>query len=433
MKFSLRHQSTGKVYPYLVPLGGHSMFIGFMRKVHVNNRHGVPSDRPVLLAANHPTAFLDPFLLCTFLDPPIYNMTRGDIFAKPFFRKMLQSINMFPVFRVRDGYTGRDRNDEVFEYCVDKLYHRRVVTIYVEGEHHLEKKVRPVQKGIARIAFAAFERHQLDDLQIIPAGCNYVFGDRPREEAMVNIGQPILVKDYWADYQRDPAGTIQRLCKDVEIALQSVCYHIEHDSDALLAEQLLTLHRSAHPEAPLPIYAFNSRRFAAEKSVLDRLNALPPDEKNALRERAAPYFSALEKAGLDDAALVNPQWGNGWWLLFLVVGFAPWLLGYLSSWPLVHIIRAIADKKVKKREFYSSVRIGLGLLLGTPYYLLLVLPFLLTGRPAWIALGLMLPLLGWFAQFYMDMWKRWRAARKALTHKQRDALLAQRAAILPPK
>jgi 1-acyl-sn-glycerol-3-phosphate acyltransferase len=408
------------------------MYWGYFRKVYVHNRLGVPSDRPVLLAANHPTAFLDPCLLCTYLDPPLYNMTRGDIFRKPFFRKLMESINMFPVYRVRDGYAGRDRNDEVFEYCIDKLQNRRVVTIYVEGEHHLEKRVRPVQKGIARIAFAAFERHRLDDLQIIPAGCNYVWGDRPRDEVMVNIGQPILVKNYWDDYQRDPAGTVQRLCNDVEKALKSVCYHIENKNDDALAERLLALHRGDYPEPPLPIVTYNNRRFLREKAVLDRLNVLPENEKNALRERTERYFNALEQAGLDDAALMNPRWGRWLWLAFFAIGFLPFLLGYLSSWPLIRVSKYVADKKAKKREFYSSVRIGVGLLAGMAYYFLLFLTSLFTLNPYWITLGLSLPLWGWFAEFYREMWLRWRAARKAVTHPQREELLRLRGGIIVP-
>src|SRR5262249_51520495 len=137
--------------------------------------------------------------------------------------------NMFPVFRVRDGFAGRDRNDEVFEYCLDKMAKKRVVTVYVEGEHHLEKHVRPVQKGIARIAFAAYERHRQDELQIIPAGCNYMFGDRARDEVTVNIGAPIYVRDYWESYQTNPAQTIQKICGDIEIALKKVCLHVEKE------------------------------------------------------------------------------------------------------------------------------------------------------------------------------------------------------------
>jgi 1-acyl-sn-glycerol-3-phosphate acyltransferase len=402
------------------------MYYGFFRKIYVHNRHGVPSDKPVLLAANHPTAFVDPMLLCSYLDPPIYNMTRGDIFQKPLFRKLMEEVNMFPVYRVRDGYAGRDRNDEVFEYCIDKLHNRRVVTIYVEGEHHLEKRVRPTQKGIARIAFAAYERHQLEDLQIVPAGCNYVWGDRSRDEVMVNIGAPIFVKDYWADYQKDPNGTIQRLCSNIEKALKSVCYHVEKTSDDDLAEHLLTLHRSDNPEPVLPAVIYNNRRFQQEKAVLDRLNAMPEFEKTTLRERTERYFAALEKANLDDAALMNPRWGNWGWLVFFAVGFLLALIGWLGSFPFVRLAKYVADTKAKKREFYSSVRIGVGFLSGIPYYFLLFLICLFTFKPMWIAMGLSLPLLGWFAEIYREMWVRWQAARRAARHPQRAELLKLR-------
>lgn len=425
MKFSLRHQSTGKIFPILEPLS-HSMFYGYFSQVFLHNMAGVPSDKPVLLAGNHPTAFVDPMLLCCYLEPPIYNMTRGDIFSKPFFRKFMEGINMFPVYRMRDGYGSRDRNDEVFEYCIGKLYQRRVVTIYVEGEHHLEKRVRPIQKGIARIAFAAYERHRLDDLQIIPAGCSYVSGDQPRDEAMVSVGAPILVKDYWDDYERDSTAAILRLCKDIENALKEVCLHIESKDDDVLAEQLLTLHRSDHPFPTLPVIVHNSPRFAGEKAVLDRLNALPESEKSNLKEKTGAYFAALERAGLNDAALRNPGKGAWTWLAFFALGFLPWMIGYLSSWPLARLAKWVADTKVKKREFYSSVRMGVAMLAGIPYYLILMLICFMTGKPLWIALGLSLVLLGWFAQYYGDVWRRWRAARKALGSRERAALLAMR-------
>lgn len=405
------------------------MFYGYFRKVHLHNLSGVPSDKPVLLAANHPTAFVDPMLLCTFIEPPIYNMTRGDIFQKPFFRMLMESINMFPVYRMRDGYGSRDRNDEVFDYCIEKLHNKRVVTIYVEGEHHLGKRVRPPQKGIARIAFAAFERHQLNDLQIVPAGCNYVQGDCPRDVAMVNIGPPIFVRDYWDGYQRDAASAVQRLCNDIENALKSICYHIENPKDDALAEQLLALHRSERPQPPLPVVAHSSRRFFGEKAVLDRLNSSSENEKNNLREKAGRYFSALERAGLNDTALMNPQHGNWWWLLFFAAGLLPFLIGRISSWPLIWLARFVTRKKAKKREFLSSVHIGVGFLAGLPYYLLLFLVLLFTGRPLWIALGLMLPLLGWFAMLYREVWARWAAARRAAGHSEREEILKMRAQI----
>ena len=428
MNYKYVHQSDGLLYNLLEP-ELHLAHRGFFRQLHINNRHGVPGNQPVLIACNHPTAFLDPLLLCLYLDPPIYNMTRGDIFRKPFFRRLMESCNMFPVFRSRDGYTERDRNDGVFEFCEKKLLNRQVVTIYVEGEHHLEKRVRPVQKGLARIAFSTYEKHQLTDLQVIPVGCNYQYGDRPREEAMLNVGLPIFVRDYWADYERSPGMAIARLSKDLEAALKQSCFHLESPDDDALAEQLLTLHRSDHALPMLPVVRFESPRFAGEKAVLDRLNALPETEKNRLRHHCDHYFSALQQADLDDAALLHPHRGSLGWALLLVLGALPAALGWLGSWPIRAITYGITDRWVKKKEFYGSVVLGISFIMGLVYYLLWLVASFFTADPRWIALAMLLPLLGWISILYRELWERWLSARRARQHPQRDTLLAQRQGI----
>lgn len=428
MKFSLRHRSTGTIYVAFEP-GLHWAFRLFFRKIYLNNPSGVPANKPVLIAANHPTAFIDPLLLCVFLDPPIYNMTRGDIFRKPFFRKLMEEVNMFPVYRVRDGYASRDRNDEVFEFCQNKLRDRHTVNIFVEGEHHLDRRIHPMQKGLARIAFGTYERYLLDDLQIIPAGCNYLHGDRTRDEVTLNIGQPIFVRDYWADYQLNAAAAINRLCQDIETALKSICFHIENPEDDILAEQLLTLHRSAHPAPALPILNYDTARFAPAKAVLDRLNTLPEAQKDELRNQANLYFKALDEAGLSDESLVRPEYGNVSWLVFLMAGGVPFLAGGVLSWPVRRLSRYLAGKLVKKKEFYTSILMGIGYL-GGMIYILLLLTMGLVSRSAWlVAAALLVPLLTWFFLFYRDIWARWWAARRANNHPQRAELLELRGAI----
>jgi glycerol-3-phosphate O-acyltransferase / dihydroxyacetone phosphate acyltransferase len=426
MKFSLRRYSSGTAYTYfsqLTPL----LMIGFFRKIHVNNRKGIPPGKPVLLASNHPTAFVDPFLLGTFADPPLYNMTRGDLFKKPIFRKILESYNMFPIFRARDGYVEQDRNDPIIEYCVGQLQQKKIVTIYVEGEHHLDKRLKPVQKGIARIAFAAYERHSDPELQVIPAACNYRRGDAPRDDAMVNVGSPIYIRDYWEEYRQAPAKAILRLCRDVENALKPLCFHIQNPEDDALGEQLLTLHRSEHPDPGLPPLCYETNRFADEKSVLDALNHLDPVEKEALRLRAGEYFGQLAEAGLDDAALSNPQRADLNAFMLFVPGFLPFVVGYLSAWPLATLAENVARSKVKKREFLTSVWMGVGFIGGILYYFGLLLAALVSARPVWVATALLLPLLGWFSRYYIERWVSWSAAFKAKKHPKRAALLEKRA------
>ncbi|MCB0544641.1 MAG: hypothetical protein KDC70_14040, partial [Saprospiraceae bacterium] len=106
------------------------------------------------------------------------------------------------------------------------------------------------------------------------------------------------------------------------------------------------------------------------------------------------------------------------------------LVGYISSQPLAAFSRRIADKKVKKREFYTSVMMGAGFIAGIVYYLLLFFITLLIGNPFWIAFGLLLPFLGWFSQFYRERWVESVHAVKAQRHPLRGDLLHMRTAIL---
>ncbi|MBC7776052.1 MAG: 1-acyl-sn-glycerol-3-phosphate acyltransferase [Phycisphaerae bacterium] len=381
---------------------------------------------PVLIAANHPTAFIDPIFLCIFFDPPVYNMTRGDIFRKPFFRKLLESFNMFPVFRKREGYQGRDRNEEVFEFCQKKLLSRVAVNIFVEGEHHLDKRVLSMHKGIARIAFGTYESHCLEDLQIVPVGCNYVYGDRTRDEAKIIVGTPLFIKDYWPAYEENPNAAINQLCSDIQVALKSICYHIEDPADDTLAEQLLSLWRNDHPAAHLPIVEYQAPRFWGEKVLLDQLNQMPEPEKNLLRQHTTAYFSALEKVGLKDEALTHPEHASLAWLLFLLPVTPIAIFGFVLEWPVRWLLYRTVKKIVKKREFYTSLLMGMGVIIGGIYLGGMLLGGMLLNAPWLVTLSLMMPLLAWISIFWKETLLRWKNARTAQAHPERERLLALR-------
>lgn len=428
MDYRLARQSNGWLYTILRPII-HVVYRLLFRKIYLHNRSGVKPNAPVLIAANHPTAFIDPIFFAIFFDPPVYNMTRGDIFEKPFFRKLMESCNMFPVFRLRDGYQGRDRNDEVFEFCQQKMLEGVAVNIFVEGEHHMDKRVLPLQKGIARIAFSTFERHHLEDLQIVPVGCNYFYPDRTRDEASIIVGTPLFVRDYWERYQQNPNVGINHLCRDILKSLKQICYNLEDSADDPLAEMLLELWKNDRPARHLPIVEHQATRFWSEKARLDQLNELPKDQKNQLLEDCTQYFTALEKEGLKDEALVSPQNGSYGWLLFLI-GMAPLaLLGFIAGWPLRRLIYGVTAKVVKKREFYTSVLMGLGVLTGLLYFGILFCTGIVINAPWLVTFALLLPVLAWVSIFWKETWIRWKSARKARQHPQRAQLLAQRSRI----
>lgn len=428
MDYRLARQSTGWFYLFFTPFI-HVVYRLLFRKIYLHNRKGVKPNTPVLIAANHPTAFIDPIFFTSFFDPPVYNMTRGDIFRKPVFRKFLESCNMFPVFRQRDGYQGRDRNDEVFEFCQNKLAKRVTVNIFVEGEHHLDKRILTIQKGIARIAFGTYERHRLEDLQVVPVGCNYVNGLCTRDEAKIIVGEPLFIKDYWPTYEQNPALAINQLCRDIEKSLKTICYHINDKADDGLVDELLGIWRSDHPANFLPIVENQASRFFGEKKLIDKINGMPETEKNQLRINTINYFAGLLKAGLKDEGLVHPEHAKKEWMLFLFLSAPIAILGFMIGWPVRWLVYFTARKVVKKREFYTSVLMGLAVVYGGFYLLALVLTGLFTNTPGLITLALLMPLLAWVSIFWKETMLRARAAWKARNHPDRERLLALRKAI----
>ncbi|MBK6994122.1 MAG: 1-acyl-sn-glycerol-3-phosphate acyltransferase [Lewinellaceae bacterium] len=425
MDYRYARQSTGWFYLFFTPFI-HVVYRLLFRKIYLHNRQIVKPNTPILLAANHPTAFIDPIFFTSFFDPPVYNMTRGDVFRNPIFRKFLMSCNMFPVFRQRDGYQGRDRNDEVFEFCQQKLLSGVTVNIFVEGEHHLDKRVLSPQKGIARIAFGTYERHRLDDLQIVPVGCNYVNGDCTRDEAKIIVGTPLFVKDYWPAYEQNPAAAINQLCQDIHKSLKLICYQIEDRADDALAEQLLSLWRNDHPAGHLPIVEYQAPRFWGEKALLDRLNEMALTEKQRLRDCSTEYFFALDKAGLTDEGLKHPEYASRGWLLFLIFASPIAILGFSIGWPVRWLVYRIAHKVVKKREFYTSVLMGMGVVVGGLYFAGILITGLLTDMTWLVTLSLLMPLLAWVSVFWKETLVRWNEARKANAHMLREQLLTLR-------
>jgi len=421
-------KSKGWIYNALLP----AIYLEYrmlFRKIYLHNRKGVPSNKPVLIASNHPTAFIDPIFFCLFFDPPVYNMTRGDIFRKPFYRKLLEHCNMFPVYRKRDGYGKHDRNDEVFEYCQQKMLDGVAVNIFVEGEHHLDKRVLSMQKGIARIAFGTYENHKLDDLQVIPVGCNYVAGDILRDEAKLNVGSPLFIKDYWERYQESPGAAINALCSDIRNALIEICYHIEDRDDDVLAEQLLTLWRNDNPANLLPIVENSNNRFLGEKKVLESVNTMAKEQKVVLFEQTSNYFEVLEQAGVNDESLTQPQRGDWTWMLLFILGSIPNALGYILSWPVQALAQWVTKNKVKKREFRTSILLGVGAIGNLFYYIIVFSVGLFMGWPILVSTAIMLPLLTWFSFFWNERLAQWHAARAALKHPDRDKMLAMRKVI----
>lgn len=152
----------------------------------------------LIIASNHPNSFLDAIILATLFKSPVYSLARGDAFAGKMITKILNSFNMLPVYRVSEGVENLEQNYATFEACQDIFKKNGIVLIFSEGRCINEWHLRPLKKGTARLALAAWQQNI--PLEVLPLGINYSNFRKFGKNIFLNFGNVITKEKINADF-----------------------------------------------------------------------------------------------------------------------------------------------------------------------------------------------------------------------------------------
>jgi len=123
----------------------------FCHKIHLKNKQLFTTKGPLLIIANHPNSFLDALIIGSYYKRRVYFLARGDAFKKPLHRFILESLNMIPVYRLREGKEYLYLNEYAFNKSIDLLSKGYAVLIFIEGICINSNELQPFKKGTARI------------------------------------------------------------------------------------------------------------------------------------------------------------------------------------------------------------------------------------------------------------------------------------------
>lgn len=417
------------LYHFLRPLA-RMAFAGFFRRVHVSGLEHIPRGVPLILAVNHPTAFIEPCFLACHAGRDLYFMTRGDVFARPWARRVLSWLHLIPIYRSHDGFANVRRNAGSFSAALEVLRRNKAVLIMAEGGLRHEQRLRPLRKGAARMAFDALEQCGLQDVHIQAIAVNYTRAESARGEMMVRVFPPLAVRDFQAHYQQHPRRALEALTDALARDLREGVIHIADSGDDAMVPVMLALDAAKTPRPwgwrQVVSDAFRLR----QKQLVDHLNALPEALRIHLRASTAQLVRELSAGGLSPEALY-PHRRPG----MLRIALNTLLLGLLfplHGVPLA-IARSLTRRKVYVLEFRSSVFFAL-LMLGSLLWSLLLAVALGTLAGGGAAAGVLLatPITGLGYRYLWDRRQALLAGRAwhRQSADQREAWLAQRQALL---
>jgi len=301
----------------------------FYRGIEIGGKENVPTQGPFIYAVNHQNAFLDAIIIGALSPVPTYFMTRSDVF-KPPFDWFLDALKMMPIYRIRDGYKSLSKNDMIFETCKNLLEKKQAILIFPEGNHGLDYYLRPLTKGIARIALQS-QSVLNEDIKIIPVGLNYFNHFSSGHKLILRYGQAISVSDFIPSYEEHKQKGLRSITKSISEGMMTTLV-IPADSD----------------------------NYEMERNLFQRKNEGLTFEE--LQERKSnPSFTQEEKKHA--------------WL--------GWIGEFFSIFNLLPLLltKYIIETKVSQKIFQASIKVG-ALLLVFPIWFILV--FIIT----WICFGI---------------------------------------------
>lgn len=383
----------------------HVLQIGFRfyyKHIHFSNSHRVPKNKPVIFAANHPSAFMDPILVAVNLPGYVHYLVRGDMFKKTIARWFFGLVKMIPVYRIDEGFENLHRNNATQDRVAQLLKAREKVMIFAEGYSHTDRSVLKLKKGMARMAL----NDELPDLVIIPVGISYSKTGTFRQSVYVEFGEPIEVHDYYKNYQQAPAKTIASLNEKAYSGLHQSVLTISKPECALLIEKHFDLYRNSSGLKKFPVIVRSDKELRALQKISNKI-CETKDASHAtyetLENKTNNYFATIKKLNLEDKFLAGTF--KSVWLDYLMglLGLPIFLAGIIVSYPPARLSKYLADKMVKRLDFYDSVMGVLGGVISLFY--LIIITFIISAFAGnWMLLGLffLLPVISYFSLVYLE-------------------------------
>lgn len=381
----------------------------YFRKKHVVGKENLPQQGPFILVANHPSSFLDPLCIAVETKPKINFLAKGVLFKNKLVASILKGLNMVPIHRAEDNPKLLNKNTEVFKDCYKKLKDDGIIMIFPEGTSEMERRLRKIKTGAARIALGAEKEYNYQlNLKIVPVGLNYTKSSRFRSEATVNIGEAINISDYFEAYKKDEIATAKDLTAEIESRIRTLMVAIDKEENDELIERIESIYKNTlkakNEEENEVINDIKSSQKITE--AVSYFQVKNPALYDNMANKIDQYFLKLRRVKLSDKSLEKnntESLGN----LFkssiaLILGFPLWLFGILTSYIPYKLPRAVALKITDSEAFYGALLMSLGTFFFILFYSIEIFLFwyfikipLLT-----IAFGILVVLSGFYTIYY---------------------------------
>ena len=370
----------------------------------------IAKKQPTILVSNHPNTLLDPFCVAVRTSAMVHFLANASLFKHPFANWFLNTFYCIPISRPQDIDGSQPlTNEAAFDRATSFLASGSCLYIAPEGTSFIERCLRPLKTGTARIAFDAEQRHDFRlGLQIVPVGLNYSAPHQFRSRLLINVGKPIQVADYQALFKKNSFEAARTLTDILEQKMQDLVLQTAGTAEDAQLKRVETLLESDQPLGVEKTYERSQRVLGA----LRNLETTKPAAFSFFVKKLNAYHFQLKKNSVSDQNITdftkNNCWSQFFDILKLIVGFPFFIYGFLPHALPIFLPLLIVRLVRPYIGYVSAFKLLSGLIFFPIFYILLFIlsNFFLDNNYLAAIYLLTLPFFGWVAWGYWALAKR---------------------------
>lgn len=378
-------------------------------KANVLNSERLKFDHPAIVVSNHPNTLLDVLNVAYRCKKQVFFLANASMFSTKLTNWFFTHFYCIPIRRKKDKNTNIN-NDESFARCDEFLSNNGCLYIAPEGVSVMQRGLRSIKKGAARIALSAENQNNFQlGLKIIPVGLTYDAPNYFRSKLTVQVAEPIDISSFQNLYQQNPSQAATAITQLMEERLKASLLTPKDETEDQLLHFIEEIERNEHPTKGLATY----EQSEVLLHQLQQKSTLHPDRFASWQKKISAYFGTLNQLNVNDKAVFDTK--NNISLvkdiLLLALGLPIFLYGFLNNALPVLTALAITRKANAYVGYNSTIKILAGLFLTFPlfYGLQIYLVYQYSHSALWTLLYLVsLVPLGLFA------WKYWLLAKQTI-------------------
>jgi 1-acyl-sn-glycerol-3-phosphate acyltransferase len=339
----------------------------YYKEIKVKNRQFLEHDGPIIIIANHPNTLMDAWMVGQICKQPIHFMAKGTFFNSRFKRWILGSLNMIPINRSVDEKIDGVSNTDSFEACYKVLEAGKILVIFPEGNSMMERQLRVLKTGTARIALEVEKRNGGKlNLKVIPMGLFYSKAEKFRSSVLISVEQGLFVKDYLEEYTVNTSLAARKLTDKFRIHLERVIVSTESSEQEKLLEDILGIMKNTWKQHYIEDNAVHLQEIKQRVEEIQLLQPYLLDEIQNLVNTIIWQTTKLEiKTDFLDKRFRSQRYLSQLFLsiVFILLGLPLYIFGFINSVIPYKLTDLLMTKLVKDIEYYAPIAVLLGLVI----------------------------------------------------------------------